>query len=461
MADNNPRHTILVVDDHEDITWSLSQVLSDKEVNASVITAGSGKEALDKLSDKTIHLLITDIMMLEVDGQDLFIEIKKKYPAVAVIIMTTLPSASYKKEATLGEKLFFVEKPFDINKLKELVLKVFTLQPPSDLTRIGVNLADVVQLKCMANATTALQINKTNQEGTLYFQDGRLIHATCGNQEGEEAFFAILSSGKCVITTSLFHEKIPTTISRPGITLVREHIARAEADKKEAERELAARRMAAKLAAEQAKALAEQEAKKRAEEEEKARKKAEEEAKKKAEEEEKARKRAEEEAKAQKKREEAEAARKKKEAEDAAKKKLEEAARRKKRKTQIINDGLKDLITGLAGIEDYIAAGIMAANGKMLLHDSTDKTLEMEALGTIFNKLYLSVSKISNDVGFKACRETMFTYEERAVIMRRSNMGEIMYFHLMVIMDSNRNHDLVDQIMGNIQTQVQKKLSEL
>ena len=94
MADNIPRHNILVVDDQEDITWSLSQTLSEKEVNASVITAGNGQEALDKLSGETIHLLITDIMMLEVDGHDLFIEIKKKYPAVAVIVMTTLPTTS-------------------------------------------------------------------------------------------------------------------------------------------------------------------------------------------------------------------------------------------------------------------------------------------------------------------------------------------------------------------------------
>ncbi|MEN8142667.1 MAG: response regulator, partial [Thermodesulfobacteriota bacterium] len=259
MVNSKPQTRIMVVDDQEDITWSLSQALSDKEVNATVATAASGEEALDKLSDETINLLITDIAMLEVNDQDLFIEIKKKYPAVSVIVMTAFPSASFKKEAVLGDNLFFVEKPFDINKLKKQVVRILTEKASVDIAAMaGISITDIIQLKCLAGATTTLQVNHSNRQGLIHFKNGEIIHAVCDQHEGEEAFYEVLAFGKGVITIVPFLEKVETTISRPCMTLVRENIGI---------RETAERRAAEK-----------EEARKRTEEEEAARKKAEEEA---------------------------------------------------------------------------------------------------------------------------------------------------------------------------------------
>ncbi|MEN8136642.1 MAG: response regulator, partial [Thermodesulfobacteriota bacterium] len=261
MLNSKPHANILVVDDQEDITWSLSQALSDQELNVSVNTAAHGKEALEKLSDETINLLITDIMMLEVGDQDLFIEAKKKYPAVAVIVMTTLPSSSFKKEAVLGENLFFVEKPFDINKLKQQIVKILDEKPPANLSLTGIHLTDIIQLKCLAGATTALQIYKGNQQGTIYFREGELIHATCEQLEGEEAFLELLALGKGIITTMPLPETVATTLSRPCMTLVREGLDKIKTSEQRAAEEEQARKRAAEEKAAREKA-AEEEARK-------------------------------------------------------------------------------------------------------------------------------------------------------------------------------------------------------
>ncbi|MBU0479899.1 MAG: response regulator [Proteobacteria bacterium] len=494
MVNNMPRKNILVVDEQEDITWSLAQALSDKEIAAKVLTAADGREALDKLSGETIHLLIMDITMLESAGQDLFIEVKKKFPAVAVIVMTTLPVASHKKEGALGENLFYVEKPFDINHLKQLVIRIFARKTTVDLSQAGINLTDIIQLKCMAGSTTTLQINKRNQQGAVYFKDGEVIHATCEQMVGEEALFAILDFGKGVITAGALPKDVSATISRPGITLVKEFFAQVETSRQKAARQEAARKKAAAEEAARRKVEAEEEARRKAEEEEAARKKAaaEEEARKKAEEEDAARKKAEEEAAARKKaeeeaaarrkaaeeeaarikaEEEAEAARKKAaeeeearkkiEEEEAARKRAEEAANYEKRKNQTIHAGLKDLLTGLSNIQEFVAAGVLSPTGQLLTHTSTDQNLDLEMLAENFNKLFRKIRKTSTKISFEKLKETLFTFEGRSVIIRRSAPTEEIRFHLMVIMESSLNLDLVDRVMDDFQSRVQKKISQL
>ncbi|MCK4838943.1 MAG: response regulator [Desulfobulbaceae bacterium] len=453
MVKNKPQANILVVDDQEDITWSLSQALSDDE-NVSVITAANGKEALDKLSGATINLLISDIMMLDVGDQDLFIEVKKKYPAVTVIVMTAMPSASFKKESVLGENLFFVEKPFDINKLKQQIVRILSEKSPADHSLSGIYLTDIIQLKCLAGATTTLQTNKGNQQGTIYFKDGEIIHAVCGQQEGEKAFFEVLAFGRGIINTTPLPETITTTIARPGMTLVREGINRIKtAEQKAAEEELARKRAAEDEAA-----------KKKAAEQEAARKKAAEEeaAKKKAAEEEAARKKAAEEEVARKKA--AEVARKKAEEEAASKKKAAEekaAAKKEKRKSQIIHTGLKDLISGLSKIDGYIAAAVLAPSGKLVTHNSIDQNIALDILGTTFNTLFRQARKTSKKIGFDPCRETVFSYAEKAVIMRCSGGEANIHFHLMAIMKSCRALDLVGAEMDDFHSRVLKKLSTI
>jgi hypothetical protein len=41
--------------------------------------------------------------------------------------------------------------------------------------------------------TTVLVITRDGEKGTIYFNEGEVIHAECGEQKGEEAFYKILS----------------------------------------------------------------------------------------------------------------------------------------------------------------------------------------------------------------------------------------------------------------------------
>jgi CheY-like chemotaxis protein len=115
---------MLIVDDEETLTYSLYQsfIMSQKEYE--VITAASGDEAAEKLIHTTFDLVITDIKMPGMDGLELLSLIKSKYPATEVIVMTAYGSPEKREEALQKGARFYIEKPFEIREIKQLVMEL-------------------------------------------------------------------------------------------------------------------------------------------------------------------------------------------------------------------------------------------------------------------------------------------------------------------------------------------------
>jgi two-component system NtrC family response regulator len=77
---------ILLVDDESIILETYSSLLSEK--GFSVVTARSGKEALETFSRHSFDLVITDLAMPDGDGFKLLEEIKERSPHTPVIVFT-------------------------------------------------------------------------------------------------------------------------------------------------------------------------------------------------------------------------------------------------------------------------------------------------------------------------------------------------------------------------------------
>ena len=193
MSDKEKLKKILIVDDEEDMVWSLQKNLCNESLQAEIFTAGSGEEALEVLKNSgQIDLVITDIKMPGITGLDLLIEIKNIYPYTSVIVMTAFPSNEYKREALLKGSLYFVEKPFELNDLREMVNLALKEDNMFKGTVSGVGLGDVIQLKAMSGISGALRVKEGKQQGIIYFENGKVIHAICDELEGEEAFYQIM-----------------------------------------------------------------------------------------------------------------------------------------------------------------------------------------------------------------------------------------------------------------------------
>jgi two-component system NtrC family sensor kinase len=92
---NASRRSILIVDDEAEIRETLAEILGG--ALHRVVTAGSGREALDRMAAERYDVILTDIRMPDLDGRALYAEIEGRWPGLAqrVVFVTgdTLTSA--------------------------------------------------------------------------------------------------------------------------------------------------------------------------------------------------------------------------------------------------------------------------------------------------------------------------------------------------------------------------------
>jgi predicted regulator of Ras-like GTPase activity (Roadblock/LC7/MglB family)/ActR/RegA family two-component response regulator len=184
---------VLVVDDEADMLWMLQRNLNKDMEEVEILAAESGEEALSILSDKKIDLVISDINMPGMNGLDLLVEINNRYPETGVIIMTAYPSNTYENQAMMSGSLRFIEKPFDIKEMRKIVEETLHSEEGFQGTIDGVDLMDIVQFNGLSRATAALKVATDKNEGMIFFKDGAVVHAMCDSENGESAFFRILS----------------------------------------------------------------------------------------------------------------------------------------------------------------------------------------------------------------------------------------------------------------------------
>lgn len=56
----------------------------------------------------------------------------------------------------------------------------------------NIQITDIIQMCCLAGASLSIRVTQDNEHGTIYIEDGEVVHAKCGTSEGVEAFFEIL-----------------------------------------------------------------------------------------------------------------------------------------------------------------------------------------------------------------------------------------------------------------------------
>lgn len=112
---------ILVVDDEEDLTWSIAKSLKKYDELFEVFCVNNGDSALAVLASQRVDLVISDLRMPGLDGLSLLIDIQRNYPATRVIIMTAHSSEDLRQELVRRGLNYYIEKPFDIRYLRKLI----------------------------------------------------------------------------------------------------------------------------------------------------------------------------------------------------------------------------------------------------------------------------------------------------------------------------------------------------
>lgn len=110
---------VLVFDDDESILDVIKIVLEDNSYN--VATSSSGKNFLEKIKKYSPNLILLDISMPILEGQEMMKLIKKEKDLLTIpIILVSAINGLEKKAKKLGAN-GFINKPFDMNLLLEKV----------------------------------------------------------------------------------------------------------------------------------------------------------------------------------------------------------------------------------------------------------------------------------------------------------------------------------------------------
>ncbi len=116
--------TIMVVEDQEDILELISMSLSQSGYD--IIKASDGEEALkmSKNKNKPIHLLLTDVIMPNINGQELASRLLLTNPDIKVVFMSGYADDAIAQLGVLDIDKNFIQKPFSPIELVKKIKKI-------------------------------------------------------------------------------------------------------------------------------------------------------------------------------------------------------------------------------------------------------------------------------------------------------------------------------------------------
>lgn len=214
------RPKILLVDDEPNIIMGLARVLFKDNDKYDVLLASSGKIAQDIIRELPISVMVTDINMPEMNGIDLICWTATEYPETRVVAMTGFEVAQIRDHAYRLGCLQVVQKPFDLNVMRQLISELTTDQLSGRLA--GLSVMDIIQMLCLGRQSTGIEITHGSKSGIILIVLGEIVHAVWGDIVGEQALFHILATHGAVFRTQNLPLEYPKSIEAPWQRLLME-----------------------------------------------------------------------------------------------------------------------------------------------------------------------------------------------------------------------------------------------
>ena len=125
-ADLTGRGTILLVEDEEELRALNARGLKSR--GYTVIEAGNGVEALEELERQggQVDIVVSDVVMPEMDGPTLMKELKKRKPDIKIIFVSGYAEDAFDKTLPDHKQFNFLAKPFTLKQLVTVVKETMT-----------------------------------------------------------------------------------------------------------------------------------------------------------------------------------------------------------------------------------------------------------------------------------------------------------------------------------------------
>ncbi len=112
---------VLIVDDEDDILHLMAEAISRWGYNP--IVAHDGQDAIQKVQELPVDLILTDVRMPRVDGISLLQKVREINPEASVIVFTGYPAIQSAVDALKSGAYDYLVKPVDLAELKKKIEK--------------------------------------------------------------------------------------------------------------------------------------------------------------------------------------------------------------------------------------------------------------------------------------------------------------------------------------------------
>ena len=192
---NRPR--VVMVDDEEDVVWTFSRQMKRERPQFEFQGFVDPIEALKQIRRAPPDVLVTDMRMAEMSGLELVVEARKVAPGLPVLLITAYSTDDVRRKVIETGSIEYFEKPYEFSKLVETLDRALDHAATRSSGFSGSlsipMLPDLVQICALSKTTGVLRIVENNQQGTLCFDEGDVVHCECGPLVGEAAFYELLT----------------------------------------------------------------------------------------------------------------------------------------------------------------------------------------------------------------------------------------------------------------------------
>ncbi len=121
IVDLTGQGTVLLVEDEDAVRSFASRALATR--GYKVLEAASGVEALEVMDREhgNVDLVVSDVVMPEMDGPTLLRHLRQRNPNIRIIFMSGYAEEAFRKNLSADENFVFLPKPFTLKKLAETV----------------------------------------------------------------------------------------------------------------------------------------------------------------------------------------------------------------------------------------------------------------------------------------------------------------------------------------------------
>lgn len=213
---------VLVVDDDQTHLGMLQTVI--KSLGHIVDTATDGEEAIQKVREKPVDLILMDVRMANVDGIEALRQIKEFNPAIPIIIMTAYSSVDMAVEAMKLGAYDYLTKPLNFDELDLILARAMDhlrlkienrrlrelVAPTDNFAEIIGSSSALKKVMEMARivAPTEATVLITGESGTGKELFARAIHSNSERRQGPLVTVNCAALSETLLESELFgHEK--------------------------------------------------------------------------------------------------------------------------------------------------------------------------------------------------------------------------------------------------------------